>query len=107
MGKDIIIVYNPRYIKPICYKSYFIVSNYGMLTFNIKGVDHMAIISEGKYVTDNCMQTLIQLVKNQFSASLNNTIITCISDSDENDSTTIEAIIKAWDDARGYTYEEE
>ena len=44
-----------------------------MLTFNIKGVDHMAIIS----------------------------------DSDENDSTTIEAIIKAWDDAHGYTYEEE
>lgn len=26
---------------------------------------------------------------------------------DENDSTTIEAIIKAWDDAHGYTYEEE
>ena len=40
----------------------------------------MAIISEGKYVTDNCMQTLIQLVKNQFN--------TRISDSDENDSTT-------------------
>ena len=36
----------------------------------------MAIIPEGKYVTDDCMQTLIQLVKNQFSASLNNTIIT-------------------------------
>ena len=42
----------------------------------------MAIIPEGKYVTDNCMQTLIQLVKNQFNASLNNTIITRISKSD-------------------------
>lgn len=52
-----------------------------MLTFNIKGVDNMAIISEGKYVTDDCMQTLIQLVKNQFSASLNNTIITRMSKS--------------------------
>lgn len=41
----------------------------------------MAIIPEGKYVTDDCMQTLIQLVKNQFSASLNNTIITRMSKS--------------------------
>lgn len=42
----------------------------------------MLIISEGKFVTDDCMQTLIQLVKNQFSSSLNNTIITRMSKSD-------------------------
>lgn len=42
----------------------------------------MAIIPEGKYVTDDCMQTLIQLVKNQFNTSLNNTIITRMSKSD-------------------------
>ena len=42
----------------------------------------MAIIPEGKYVTDNCMQTLIQLIKNQFNTSLNNTIITRMSKSD-------------------------
>lgn len=42
----------------------------------------MAIIPEGKYVTDDCMQTLIQLVKNQFNSSLNNTIITRMSKSD-------------------------
>ena len=39
----------------------------------------MAIIPEGKYVTDDCMQTLIQLIKNQFNTSLNNTIITRMS----------------------------
>ena len=39
----------------------------------------MAIIPEGKYVRDDCMQTLIQLIKNQFNTSLNNTIITRMS----------------------------
>jgi hypothetical protein len=42
----------------------------------------MAIIPEGKYVRDDCMQTLIQLVKNQFNTSLNNTIIIRMSKSD-------------------------
>lgn len=39
----------------------------------------MAIIPEGKYVRDDCIQTLIQLIKNQFNTSLNNTIITRMS----------------------------